>query len=257
MHCSVRRLIPPRAQAEPPAINWAVKVAQEIGARVESPRHIVLITDRCARDAVHEATTSGVEVLRVGTAASNCAITCFAARRSKTDPTQCESTSKCRIMATRRLKATWSLRSMASAGLQVPFAVENNGHWQTTLDKVAISSAVRLTARITPGDSYPFDDTADIRLDLPAEQNMNHPMFQQQSEGGVARLYRSIILSNWWKMFMPDADVTYCWLRVIRRRSQRSGITWELMDRFAAEWLPEPKILHPYPNLRFNAKHPW
>ena len=40
-----------------------------------------------------------------------------------------------------------------------------------------------------------------------------------------------------------------------RRRSQRSGMTWELLDRFAAEWLPEPKILHPYPNLRFDAKH--
>jgi hypothetical protein len=33
-------------------------------------------------------------------------------------------------------------------------------------------------------------------------------------------------------------------------------MTWELMDRFAAEWLPEPKILHPYPYLRFDAKYP-
>jgi len=36
---------------------------------------------------------------------------------------------------------------------------------------------------------------------------------------------------------------------------QRSGMTWELMDRFSAEWLPEPKILHPHPNLRFDAKY--
>jgi len=28
------------------------------------------------------------------------------------------------------------------------------------------------------------------------------------------------------------------------------------MDRFAAEWLPEPKILHPHPYLRFDAKYP-
>ena len=27
------------------------------------------------------------------------------------------------------------------------------------------------------------------------------------------------------------------------------------MDRFAAEWLPEPKILHPHPYLRFDAKY--
>jgi len=51
-------------------------------------------------------------------------------------------------------------------------------------------------------------------------------------------------------------EVRKRWLRVIRRRSQRSGMTWALLDRLAAEWLPEPKILHPYPNLRFDAKHP-
>src|SRR6267378_2974143 len=50
-------------------------------------------------------------------------------------------------------------------------------------------------------------------------------------------------------------EVRKRWLRVIRRRSQRSGMTWELMDRFAAEWLPEPKILHPHPYLRFDAKY--
>jgi RNA-directed DNA polymerase len=46
------------------------------------------------------------------------------------------------------------------------------------------------------------------------------------------------------------------WLRVLRRRSQRSGMTWELLARFAAQWLPVPKILHPYPHLRFDAQHP-
>jgi RNA-directed DNA polymerase len=50
-------------------------------------------------------------------------------------------------------------------------------------------------------------------------------------------------------------EVRKRWLRVIRRRSQRSGMTWELLDRFAAEWLPEPKILHPHPYLRFDAKY--
>jgi hypothetical protein len=40
-----------------------------------------------------------------------------------------------------------------------------------------------------------------------------------------------------------------------RQLHQRSGMTWALMDRFAAEWLPEPKILHPHPYLRFDAKY--
>jgi hypothetical protein len=47
-----------------------------------------------------------------------------------------------------------------------------------------------------------------------------------------------------------------CWLYTLRRRSQRSRWTWErfgvLMDRF----LPEPRVLHPYPLERFCAKHP-
>jgi hypothetical protein len=45
------------------------------------------------------------------------------------------------------------------------------------------------------------------------------------------------------------------WLPPIRRRSQRSGMTWEFLDRFAAQWLPVPKILHPYPHLRFDARN--
>ena len=51
-------------------------------------------------------------------------------------------------------------------------------------------------------------------------------------------------------------EVCKRWLRVIRRRSQKSRITWEHMARFAEQWLPLPKILHPYPNLRFDAKYP-
>jgi len=50
-------------------------------------------------------------------------------------------------------------------------------------------------------------------------------------------------------------EVRKRWLRAIRRRSQRSGNTWALLERFAAQWLPVPKILHPYPLLRFDAKH--
>jgi RNA-directed DNA polymerase len=51
-------------------------------------------------------------------------------------------------------------------------------------------------------------------------------------------------------------EVGKLWWRVIRRRSQRNRITWELMTQFVAQWLPLPKILHPYPTTRFDAKHP-
>jgi hypothetical protein len=45
------------------------------------------------------------------------------------------------------------------------------------------------------------------------------------------------------------------WLQVIRRRSQRSRNTWELFEHIAEQWLPRPRILHPYPMVRFDAKY--
>jgi RNA-directed DNA polymerase len=46
------------------------------------------------------------------------------------------------------------------------------------------------------------------------------------------------------------------WRRALRRRSQRTKLTWERMVRLADAWLPRPKILHPWPQQRFAAKHP-
>jgi len=43
------------------------------------------------------------------------------------------------------------------------------------------------------------------------------------------------------------------WLRTLRRRSQRTRITWERMRRIADRWLPKPRILHPWPNARYDA----
>ena len=46
------------------------------------------------------------------------------------------------------------------------------------------------------------------------------------------------------------------WMRALRRRSQKHRITWPRLVALADRWLPQPAILHPYPNLRFDAKHP-
>ena len=51
-------------------------------------------------------------------------------------------------------------------------------------------------------------------------------------------------------------EVSKRWLRVIQRRSQKSRMSWKQMAGFVKQWLPVPKILHPYPYLRFDAKHP-
>lgn len=42
------------------------------------------------------------------------------------------------------------------------------------------------------------------------------------------------------------------WWWVLRRRSQRTRITQERMDRLTERWLPKPRILHPYPAQRLS-----
>jgi RNA-directed DNA polymerase len=46
------------------------------------------------------------------------------------------------------------------------------------------------------------------------------------------------------------------WHRTLMRRSQRSGLTWERMSRLVDDFLPIPRILHPWPDKRFAVKHP-
>jgi group II intron reverse transcriptase/maturase len=50
--------------------------------------------------------------------------------------------------------------------------------------------------------------------------------------------------------------VTTLWRRTLRRRSQKDGLTWHVVRRLADQWLPSPRILHPWPNQRFAVKHP-
>jgi group II intron reverse transcriptase/maturase len=46
------------------------------------------------------------------------------------------------------------------------------------------------------------------------------------------------------------------WLQALRRRSQRHRLTWDRMGRLTDRWLPQPRILHPWPDVRFHANHP-
>jgi RNA-directed DNA polymerase len=50
--------------------------------------------------------------------------------------------------------------------------------------------------------------------------------------------------------------VTERWRHTLSRRSQRGKVTWERMTKIAKDWLPQPRILHPWPSQRFNVKHP-
>ena len=46
------------------------------------------------------------------------------------------------------------------------------------------------------------------------------------------------------------------WHRTLMRRSQRSGPTWDRMSKLINDFLPTPRILHPWPDKRFAVKHP-
>jgi RNA-directed DNA polymerase len=43
------------------------------------------------------------------------------------------------------------------------------------------------------------------------------------------------------------------WLKSLRRRSQKHRMAWTRMERLADQWLPQPRILHPWPEQRFAA----
>jgi group II intron reverse transcriptase/maturase len=44
------------------------------------------------------------------------------------------------------------------------------------------------------------------------------------------------------------------WLKTLRRRSQHDGMTWARMGRLEKRWLPTVRILHPWPEARFDAR---
>ncbi len=49
-------------------------------------------------------------------------------------------------------------------------------------------------------------------------------------------------------------QATRHWYRALRRRSQRTSLTWERMNCLSIRWLPPARIMHPWPDARFNAK---
>jgi RNA-directed DNA polymerase len=46
------------------------------------------------------------------------------------------------------------------------------------------------------------------------------------------------------------------WRSTLRHRSQRPNVSWKRIGPLFDRWLPPPRVLHPYPDARFDAKHP-
>ena len=50
--------------------------------------------------------------------------------------------------------------------------------------------------------------------------------------------------------------VTVLWHRRLCRRSQKARLVWPRMAKLADDFLPKPRILHPWPNVRFAVRYP-
>ena len=46
------------------------------------------------------------------------------------------------------------------------------------------------------------------------------------------------------------------WRQILCRRSQKRRMNWARFNQICARWLPTPRVLHPYPVVRFDATHP-
>jgi RNA-directed DNA polymerase len=50
--------------------------------------------------------------------------------------------------------------------------------------------------------------------------------------------------------------VNRLWRSVLIRRSQRAQVRWERLTPLLNRWVPQPRVLHPYPDARFYATRP-
>ena len=61
---------------------------------------------------------------------------------------------------------------------------------------------------------------------------------------------------NWASLQRFRERIGGYWRHTLTRRSQRSRLKKDRMARLFERWLPRPKVVHPYPDVRFDAKYP-
>ncbi len=61
---------------------------------------------------------------------------------------------------------------------------------------------------------------------------------------------------NWASLNRFRERVSRYWRHVLQRRSQKDRLTASRFSRLCNRWLPRPRLVHPYPSVRFDATHP-
>jgi group II intron reverse transcriptase/maturase len=88
-------------------------------------------------------------------------------------------------------------------------------------------------------------------------RRMHHPIPEQ------GRWLASVLRGHYNYYAVPDNShalrafrerVKRHWLQALRRRSQKDHMTWGQFGPIADRWLPQPRILHPWPDARFDAR---
>jgi RNA-directed DNA polymerase len=90
-------------------------------------------------------------------------------------------------------------------------------------------------------------------------RNMHKPIPEQGSWlGQVVTGYFAYhaVPTNLGALVAFHHHVTDLWRRTLQRRSQKAHKTWPDMTKLVAQWLPCPRIQHPWPNQRFAVKYP-
>jgi hypothetical protein len=96
-------------------------------------------------------------------------------------------------------------------------------------------------------------------LKVELRQRLHEPV-QEQGKwlAGVVRGYFAYhaVPTNSQSLGAFRYHVMDLWRRTLRRRGQRDSTTWDRISKLAAEFLPKPRILHPWPDARFLVTHP-
>lgn len=93
-----------------------------------------------------------------------------------------------------------------------------------------------------------------VRDELMRRRHLSVPE-QGKWIGAVVRGYFAYhaVPTNGRSLAVFQKEVERRWLFALRRRSQRSRLTWLRMQRLSRRWIPSPKVLHPWPEQRFDA----
>ena len=96
----------------------------------------------------------------------------------------------------------------------------------------------------------------EIKAEL--QRRMHHPIPEQGKwlRQVLAGYYAyHAVPTNYRSISAFREQVTSLWKRTLQRRSQRHTLSWKRMRKLADDWLPPPRILHPWPRERFAVRH--